>query len=89
MSSQAIISVKAPVDAVRATLIGFGATLHRARSVVFVFGDDLIVVAHEKIDLLTTILIVGPDASSTGNWLIAQLEDLGWTIDHVDGLSDK
>jgi len=78
-----LVSVRAPLTAVRSALIGVGAVGQDHRSVALDLGDDLLVLAYDDREHVTTIAIGGPDPVRSGRWLADQLEDLGWEVEEV------
>jgi hypothetical protein len=84
-----LVSVRAPLAAVRSALIGIGAMGQDLRSVALDLGDDLLVLAYDDTEHLTTIAVGGPDPLMSGRWLAEQLEDLGWEVEEVAASPDR
>ena len=82
-STPVLVSVDAPLEGVRSALIGVGAVGQDHRSVALDLGEDLLVLAYDDTDHLTTIAIGGQDPSMTAYWLAEQLDDLGWQVSEV------
>ncbi|HEY0905422.1 MAG TPA: hypothetical protein VGE14_16190 [Marmoricola sp.] len=83
VSAPALISVRAPLDPVRAALVGSGATAQHHRSVVFDLGEDLIVIAYDGVEAATTIAVGGEDPWTTAKWLAQQLDDFDLPVETV------
>lgn len=84
-----LVCVRAPLASVRSALIGVGAVGQDLRSVALDLGEDLLVLAYDDSEHLTTIAVGGRDPLMTGRWLAEQLEDLGWEIDEVAPSPDR
>lgn len=78
-----LVSVEAPLGTVRSALIGVGAVGQDLRSVALDLGEDLLVLAYDDAEHLTTVAVGGRDPLMTGHWLADQLRDLGWTVTEV------
>ena len=78
-----LVSVRAPLGAVRSALIGVGAIAQDLRSVALDLGDDLLVLAYDDSEHSTTVAVGGDDPVMTGRWLADQLEDLGLRVEEV------
>lgn len=83
MTPPALVSVAAPLDPVRAALVGFGATAQHRRSVAFDLGADLVVLDYDPDDAVTTLAVGGVDSLATARWLADQLDDLGLVVETV------
>lgn len=83
-----LVSVRAPLGSVRSALIGVGAVAQDLRSVALDLGEDLLVIAYDDTEHITTIAIGGRDPLMSGRWLAEQLEDLGWEIVEVSSSPD-
>jgi hypothetical protein len=83
MSSPTIVVARAPLDRVRSALVALGAAAQNRRSVVFDFGDHLILLDHDRSDGLTAVAVGGANGLSMASWLAHQLEDFGCTIEGV------
>ncbi|RNM13157.1 hypothetical protein [Nocardioides pocheonensis] len=82
-SLPALLSIRAPLDAVRSALLGCGATTEDRWSVALVLGGDLIVLAYDRAEMCTTIAIGGSDVATTAQWVAAQLDEWGWAISEL------
>lgn len=78
-----LVSVRAPLGAVRSALIGVGAVAQDLRSVALDLGDDLLVLAYDDSEHTTTIAVGGSDPLMTGRWLAEQLDDLGLKVHEI------
>jgi hypothetical protein len=78
-----LVSVEAPLGAIRSALIGVGAAGQDHRSVALDLGEDLLVLAYDDTDHLTTVAVGGHDPVRTAHWLADQLEDLGWHVSEI------
>jgi len=83
LGAPVLVSVRAPLGAVRAALIGVGAVAQDLRSVALDLGDDLLVLAYDDSEHSTTVAVGGDDPAVTGRWLADQLEDLGLRVEEV------
>lgn len=84
-----LVSVRAPLGAVRSALIGVGAVAQDLRSVALDLGDDLLVLAYDDSEHSTTVAVGGgDDPVMTGRWLADQLEDLGLQVEEVSPAPD-
>ena len=75
MSRPALVSVVAPLDRIRATLLALGATAQHRRSVAFDIGDHLLILDYDAADFTTTVAVGGPDPLSMARWLANELAD--------------
>ena len=75
MSRPALVSVVAPLDRIRATLLALGATAQSRRSVAFDIGDHLLILDYDGDDFTTTIAVGGTDPMSMARWLANELAD--------------
>jgi hypothetical protein len=80
MNDPALLSLHAPLDAVRTALLGLGATTQDRRSVALDLGEDLLVLDHDREDHTTTIAVGGPDPTGSATWLASPLEELGFPL---------
>jgi len=78
-----LVSVEAPLGAIRSALIGVGAVGQDHRSVALDLGEDLLVLAYDDIDHVTTVAVGGHDPVMTAYWLADQLQDLGWQVNEI------
>jgi hypothetical protein len=83
-----LVSVRAPLGAIRSALVGVGAVGQDHRSVALDLGEDLLVLAYDDAEHLTTVAVGGNDPLMTARWLAEQLEDLGWQVEEVGALAD-
>jgi hypothetical protein len=79
----ALVSVDAPLGTVRSALMGVGAVGQDHRSVALDLGEDLLVLAYDDSDHVTTIAVGGADPLMTAHWVADQLADLGWAVSDV------
>lgn len=82
MSRPALVSVVAPLDRIRATLLALGATAHDRRSVALDIGDHLLILDYDGGDFTTTIAVGGPDPLTMARWLANELTDR-WQVQGV------
>ena len=75
MSRPALVSVVAPLDRIRATLLALGATAQHRRSVAFDIGDHLLILDYDADDFTTTVAVGGPDPLPMARWLANELAD--------------
>lgn len=80
MNDPALLSLHAPLDAVRAALLGLGAITQDRRSVALDLGADLLVLDYDRAEHTTTIAVGGPDPAASAGWLATQLEELGFPL---------
>ncbi|HET6167841.1 MAG TPA: hypothetical protein VFE07_13505 [Marmoricola sp.] len=80
MNDPALLSLHAPLDAVRAALIGLGAIIQDRRSVALDLGEDLLVLDYDRAEHVTTVAVGGPDPTASASWLAAQLEEHGFPL---------
>ena len=83
-----LVSVRAPLGSVRSALLGVGAVAQDLRSVALDLGDDLLVLAYDDDEHVTTIAVGGTDPLMSGRWLAEQLEDLGIAVVEVSATPD-
>jgi len=86
----AILDVQAGLGDVKSALVSLGATTPEQRSVAFVIGDHLLLLAYDEIDKFTTIAVGGPHAVRTAHELAGHLDEQGLPVTGVlprlDGL---
>lgn len=75
-----LVSVRAPLGAVRSALIGVGAIAQDLRSVALDLGDDLLVLDYDRSEHTTTVAVGGPDPAASATWLARELEGLGFPL---------
>ena len=80
MNDPALLSLHAPLDAVRAALLGLGAITQDRRSVALDLGNDLLVLDYDRAEHTTTVAVGGADPATTAGWLAAQLEEHGFPL---------
>ena len=80
MNDPVLLSLHAPLDAVRAALLGLGAITQDRRSVALDLGDDLLVLDYDRSDHTTTVAVGGPDPMTSASWLASQLEEHGFPL---------
>jgi hypothetical protein len=78
-----LVSVEAPLASVRSALIGVGAVGQDHRSVALDLGEDLLVLAYDDTEHVTTVAVGGRAPVMTAHWLADQLLDLGWRVGEV------
>jgi len=79
----AIIDVQAGLLDVSAALLDLGGVAPERRSVAFVMGECLLLVAYDEIDKCTTIAVGGPDAIPTAHWIAGELAGRGQNVREV------
>ena len=79
----AILDVQAGLGEVKRALLTLGATAPEQRSVAFVIGEHLLLLAYDEIDKFTTIAVGGPDAVRTAHGLAHNLRDHGLSVSAV------
>lgn len=86
----AILDVQAGLGDVKSALAALGATAPEQRSVAFVIGEHLLLLAYDEIDKFTTIAVGGPEAVRTAHELAGHLGEQGLPVTGVlprlDGL---
>ena len=86
----AILDVQAGLGDVKSALVSLGATAPEQRSVAFVIGEHLLLLAYDEIDKFTTIAVGGPEAVRTAHELAGHLGEQGLPVTGVlprlDGL---
>jgi hypothetical protein len=79
----AILDIHAGLAAVKAALLGLGATAPGQRSVAFAMDDHLLLLAYDEDERCTTIAVGGPRAVETAHWLAEELVEGGLHVTSV------